>query len=465
MNVKIINVVVVTPERIYPGEVGIVGERIAAVAEKVSGQALEVIDGQGHYLLPGGVDVHTHFKLPVKGTVSSDDFQSGTAAAACGGTTTIIDFADQVKAGTLKEALDRRREEAREAAVDYSFHLTVTDPRDDTVDELGKMVEEGVSSFKCYMAYRGTLMIDDGQILKVMAAAGRAGGLVAVHCENGDAIEYLISRFLREGRTSPLYHELSRPTALEAEATHRAIVLSEVAGCPVYIVHMSTGDALSHVTAARARGLPAFAETCPQYLLLSSELYKLPGFEAAKYVMAPPLREGWNQKALWKGVVEGDIQVVSTDHCPFNFRGQKELGRGDFSRIPGGVPGVETRLPLIFHEGFIRGRMSLGRCVEVLSEAPARLFGLYPVKGAIAPGSDADLVIVDPDREMVISAASHHQKVDYSPYEGFRVRGWPRIVMLRGRVIARDGQFLGKPGQGNFIVRARHNRPLERRDA
>jgi len=392
-------------------------------------------------------------ELPFGGTQASDDFRTGTIAAAHGGTTSIIDFAVQYKGQALREGLDAWHAKAEgKAAIDYGFHLIVTDLEDERVPELHRAMDEGVTSFKLFMAYPGVFLSDDATIFRAMSAAGERGGLVCMHAENGVVINEIIKRALAAGRTAPKYHALTRPTIAEAEGVHRAIRLAEMAESPVYIVHLSCADALHQVREARDRGLPAFAETCPQYLFLSIDDYG-EGFEGAKYVMTPPLREKWNQEELWKGLKTDDLQVISTDHCPFCMKEQKELGRDDFSKIPNGAPGVEHRMSLIFNGGVVENRISLNRFVELTSTAAAKMFGLFPRKGTVAVGSDADIVIFDPEREHTISAATHHMNVDYSAYEGRRVRGTVETVLSRGRVVIEGGEFKGKAGDGRFLKR------------
>jgi dihydropyrimidinase len=448
---------IVTAVDSYTADILIDGETIAMIGKDLSsvvGSVDKTIDATGKLVLPGGVDPHTHMDLPFGGTSASDDFETGTRAAAFGGTTTIIDFAVQYKGQALNEALDAWFAKAEgKATTDYGFHLIVTDLPDERLPELKAMIDQGVTSFKLFMAYPGVFLVDDGVIFKAMTAAGENGGLICMHAENGVVIDVLVKRALAEGKTAPKYHALTRPTKAEAEGVHRAIAIAEMANSPVYIVHLSCYDALKEVQAARDLGLPAFAETCPQYLLLDYSLYEKPDFEGAKYVMTPPLRDKENQELLWRGLRGDDLQVISTDHCPFCFKEQKELGRGDFSKIPNGGPGVENRMSLIYHHGVTQGRVSLNRFVELTSTAAAKIFGLFPKKGTIAVGSDADIVIFDPNREQTISVATHHMRVDYSAYEGWRVRGVTETVLSRGRVIVENNEFKGKAGAGRFIKR------------
>jgi dihydropyrimidinase len=358
----------------------------------------------------------------------------------------------------LRQAFDTWMKKAdRKATIDYAFHCIITDLGDAQLDEMGVLIHEGVSSFKLFMAYPGLLMVDDATIFRAMSQAAKYGGLICMHAENGGAIDVIVQRALAEGKRAPKYHALTRPTTAEGEATNRAIALAEMAGSPVYIVHLSCNDALEKVREARDRGLPAYAETCPQYLYLSLEQMEAPGFEAAKYVFTPPLREKWHQEKLWHGLAHDTLQVVSTDHCPFCFKEQKELGKDDFTKIPNGGPGIEHRLSLVYTGGVHGGRFSQNRFVQLVSTAPAKLFGLFPRKGTIAVGSDADLVVFDPNEEQLISARTHHMRVDYSMFEGIRVKGVPKSVLSRGRLIIENGKFVGKAGSGSFIRRERYN--------
>jgi dihydropyrimidinase len=446
---------VVTATDTYAADVGILGEKVSAIGASLPVEgATKVIDAAGKYVIPGGIDVHTHLDMPFGGTTSADDFASGTIAAAHGGTTTLIDFAIQYKGQTLRTAFDAWMKKAEgKAAIDYAFHCIITDLPDACLQEMGPLVREGVTSFKLFMAYPGVFMLDDGSIFRAMSEASRHGGLVCMHAENGGAIDVMVQRALAEGKKAPKYHALTRPTTAEAEATARAIALAEMAGAPVYIVHLSCNDALEKVREARDRGVAAYAETCPQYLYLSLENMDAPGFEGAKYVFTPPLREKWHQEKLWQGLAQDDLQVVSTDHCPFCFKEQKEMGKDDFTKIPNGGPGIEHRLSLVFSGGVHGGRFNANRFVQTVSTAPAKLFGLYPRKGTVAVGSDADLVVFDPNEEQVISAKTHHMRVDYSMFEGIKVKGVPKVVLSRGRVVIQNGIFAGKTGAGAFLKR------------
>ena len=444
---------VVTAVDDYRADVLIEGEAVSTIGARLDVEADVVIDAAGKLVIPGGIDPHTHMELPFGGTEASDDFRTGTIAAAHGGTTSIIDFAVQYKGQALTEGVDNWHRKAEgKCVIDYGFHLITTEFEDNQAEELHTLMDEGVTSFKLFMAYPGVFLADDATIFRAMSAAGERGGLVCMHAENGVVINEIIKRALAEGRTAPKYHALTRPTIAEAEGVHRAIRLAEMAESPVYIVHLSCADALNQVREARDRGLPAFAETCPQYLFLSIEDYG-EGFEGAKYVMTPPLRERWNQEELWKGLKTDDLQVISTDHCPFCMKEQKELGRDDFSKIPNGAPGVEHRMSLIYDGGVAQKRVSLNRFVELTSTAAAKMFGLFPRKGTIAVGSDADIVVFDPERVQTISAATHHMNVDYSAYEGRKVQGVVETVLSRGRIVVEGGEFKGKAGAGQFLKR------------
>jgi dihydropyrimidinase len=413
-----------------------------------------VLNAAGRYVIPGGIDCHTHLDMPFGGTTSADDFESGTIAAAFGGTTSIVDFAIQYRGQTLHHAWETWMKKADgKAAIDYGFHMIITDLSESVEDEMDALVRQGVTSFKLFMAYPGVFMLDDATIFRAMLRTGKNGGTICMHAENGGVIDVLVKKALAEGKTAPKYHALTRPARAEGEATHRAIALAEMADVPVYIVHLSAAEALEMVTEARDRGLPAYAETCPQYLFLSYDNYEEPGFDGAKYVMSPPLRPRETQDRLWRGLAFNDLQAVSTDHCPFCMKEQKMLGRDDFSKIPNGAPGIETRMSLVYDGGVRAGRISLNRWVELTSTSPAKIFGLFPRKGTIAPGSDADIVIFNPDAKTTLSAKSLHMKVDYNPYEGREVVGVSETVISRGRVIVEDGRFAGRPGAGAFVKR------------
>ncbi|MEU3400416.1 dihydropyrimidinase [Streptomyces filamentosus] len=433
--------------------------RIAALAAHGSDAAARwtadrTLDATGRYVIPGGVDVHTHMELPFGGTSASDTFETGTRAAAWGGTTTLVDFAVQSVGHPLREGLDTWYAKADgNCAIDYAFHMIMSDVTPATLREMPLLVQEGVTSFKLFMAYPGVFYSDDGQILRAMQVAADTGGLIMMHAENGIAIDVLVEQALARGETDPRYHGEVRKALLEAEATHRAIQLARVAGSPLYVVHVSAEEAVAELAAARDKGLPVFGETCPQYLFLSTDNLAEPDFEGAKYVCSTPLRPKEHQAALWRGLRTNDLQVVSTDHCPFCFVGQKELGRGDFSKIPNGLPGVENRMDLL-HQAVVDGHISRRRWIEIACATPARMFGLYPQKGTIAPGADADIVIYDPHATQVLSAETHHMNVDYSAYEGRTVTGQVETVLSRGELVVDQRKYVGRAGHGVFVPRS-----------
>ncbi|ROQ60176.1 dihydropyrimidinase [Streptomyces sp. 840.1] len=431
------------------------GSRVVAMATPDSHewQADRVIDAAGKYVIPGGVDAHTHMEMPFGGTFASDTFETGTRAAAWGGTTTVIDFAIQPKGGSLGEGLDAWHEKADgKCAIDYAFHMIMSDVNESSLKEMDRLVSAGVSSFKLFTAYPGVFLSDDGQILRAMQRASSNGGLIMAHAENGLAIDVLVEQALARGERDPRYHGEVRNALLEAEATHRVIRLSQVAGAPLYVVHVSAQEALAELVRARDEGLPVFGETCPQYLFLSTDNLAEAEFEGAKYVCSTPLRPKEHQAALWRGLRTNDLQVVSTDHCPFCFKGQKEMGRWDFSKIPNGMPGVENRMDLL-HQAVVDGHISRRRWIEIACATPARMFGVYPKKGTIAPGSDADIVVYDPHAEQIISAETHHMNVDYSAYEGKRVKGRVETVLSRGVSVIENRSYVGHAGHGTYVPR------------
>jgi dihydropyrimidinase len=457
MRTLITNGTIVTAEGSQAADVLIDGETIVGIGTALADTGVtvdETIDAAGKYVIPGAIDVHTHMELPFGGTFAKDTFESGTRAAAFGGTTTVVDFAVQSRGASLREGLDTWHAKAEGNAVaDYGFHMIMSDVNSGTLGEMDQLVAEGVPDFKLFTAYPGVFYSDDGAIFRAMQQTAKNGGLIMMHAENGMAIDVVAEQTVAAGTTDPIGHGLARKAVFEGEATNRVIRLAEAAEVPVYIVHLSAKEALEAVRDARDRGTAAFAETCPQYLFLSLDDLGH-GFEGAKYVCSPPLRTKDNWDELWKGLVKDDLQVVSTDHCPFDFEGQKELGRGDFRKIPNGLPGVEDRVDLLHDGGVVGGRVSRERWVEVISTAPAKLFGMYPRKGSVSVGADADLVIYDPSRRRTISAKTHHMDVDYSCYEGRTVQGASDVVLSRGSVIVRDGQFTGRKGHGRFVKRS-----------
>jgi dihydropyrimidinase len=458
------NGTIVTGSDTYPADLLIEGGTIASIGPrgKLQPAGAEVIDAGGRYVMPGGIDVHTHLDMPFMGTTSSDDFETGTRAAAFGGTTCLIDFAIPEKWGgragkesgkPMREALERWQAKAEGKAVfDYGFHMCIVEWTDRTRADLDAMVEEGITSFKLFTDYPGVFQIDDGCIFRALRWARERGALIQVHAVNGPATAILIEEAAAEGRLDPVYHGLCRPSRLEGEATSRMVDLAEVAGAPVYIVHLTCAEALAAVRDGRRRGVKVFAETCPQYLYLSHDDLARPDFEGAKYICNPPIRPAWHAPELWKGLRSGDLQTVATDHCPFNFKGQKEMGRGDFRKIPNGLPGLETRVPLI-HQGVVDGHITLNQLVDVCSTAPAKLFGLYPRKGAVVVGADADLVLWDPEKQTDLSVKSLHMRVDHSIYEGVTVKGGPDKVLVRGEVIVDGAEFRGRAGAGRYLRR------------
>lgn len=443
----------------FKADILIKNGKIAEIAARIAPRpGAEVIDAAGLEIYPGGIDVHTHFSLPFMGTVSADDFETGTRAAACGGTTTIVDFAIPAKGGSTLDALKAWHKKADgKAVIDYGFHMAMVDYNDQVAAEIPQLVKEGVTSFKCFLAYKGVYMVDDATFLEVLTAAKKNGVLVSIHAENGDMLSYVMKHLVEEGHTGPQYHPVAHPASAEGEAVHRGLVLAKAAGAPLYIVHLSSNEGLKEIKGARERGQKVLAETCPQYLLLDDELYMKEGFEAAKWVMSPPLRDRAGQKKLWEGLRDGFIQTVATDHCSFNFKGQKEMGKDNFLKIPNGIPAVGDRVNLLYTYGVKKGRLDRNRFAAIISTNPARIFGLYPEKGAIAPGSDADLLIMDPHKKGKVSKATSHHNVDYSAFEGFELEGMPALVISRGEIVSRDNKFIGAKGRGKFIKRKKYD--------
>jgi dihydropyrimidinase len=451
---------IVTAGDTFQADVLIDSEQIVAIGRDLVGETS--IDATGKLVIPGGIDVHTHLDMPFGGTNSSDTFFTGHKAAAFGGTTMHIDFAIQPKGATLRETLDIWHGKANgRAAIDYGFHVAITDLPDSVMAEIPSCLDQGVSSLKLFMAYKGALQVDDTTLFRTMQVAAKHGLLIMVHAENGDAIDILIKEAIADGNLSPKYHALTRPPELEAEATERAIRLAEVAGAPLYVVHLTNNGALSALRGARARGhFNIMAETCVQYFFFTKDDLARDGFEGAKWVCSPPFREVSDQVALWGGIADGSLSVVSTDHCPFWYEGGKdgrnpgkELGHASFAAIPNGCPGIEDRMMIMYTHGVQTGRISLNRWIELCCTNPAKLFGCYPQKGAITPGADADIVIWDPNKQVTISAATQHQNTDYNLYEGWNVTGAPSVVLSRGRVLVQDGEWKGEQGAGKFVAR------------
>jgi dihydropyrimidinase len=448
---------VVNVDGTVPADVLVVDETIRAVgdlSELVTPEDCVVVDVTGKLLLPGGVDVHTHLDSGLNGPSTADDFESGTMAAAVGGTTTIVDFAAQNRGQGLLDALDLHADKARsKAVIDYGFHMCVTDLYDGALSDLRQVVGAGVTSFKVFMAYRGTLMLDDGQLFDVLRAAGGLGAQVCVHAENGDIIDRLAADLVADGRTGPKSHLLSRPPETEVEAVHRAIAIAEMAGAPIYFVHLSTAGAVDAVAAARHRSAPVAGETCTHYLTLDPSLYDRPGFLGAEVVVSPPLREQHHRDALWRALDNGELGVVSSDHCPYCLADKQRYGAHDFREIPNGGPGIEHRLAVVYGQGVATGRLTVERFVDRVSTTPARQFGLYPRKGAILPGSDADLVVFDPAGRTLISTETQYQRMDYTPYDGWDLPGRIAAVYSRGERIVNEGMFEGRSGRGRFLRR------------
>lgn len=445
----------------YFADIRIEGEKISAIGKNIEVPGDEILEAKGYYLMPGGIDTHTHFDLDVGSTVTADDFASGTRAAVMGGTTTILDYATQNKGQSLKDALKDQHKKSKDVCYcDYGFHMGITDWNESVSEEMDEMVREGVTSFKLYMAYKKTLQVDDGVIFKALKRSKEIKGLIGFHCENGDVIEDMVSEAREKGNIAPYYHAVTRPALVEREAVARVLQLAEISDAPVYVVHLSSGEGLRSIFEAKKRGVKVHVETCPQYLLLEDSLYGEPdssSFEGAKYVMSPPLRKTRDQEDLWKAVIAREIDTIGTDHCSFNFKGQKEIGREDFSRIPNGAPGVENRMVLIYTYGVTKGKISLNQMVELTSTKAAKLFGLFPQKGAIAVGSDADIVIWNPDFETKITAEKQTQNVDYTPYEGFEQAGRAEYVLLRGKRIVSQGGLIDSKPQGRYLHRKTYN--------
>src|ERR671928_1014114 len=454
---------VITAADDYVGDVYVEGERISLIGESLDVQADRTIDAAGKYVLPGCVDPHTHLDMPFGGTVTIDDVESGQTAAAFGGTTCHVDFVIQPQGATFAEALEDWRAKANgKQVIDMGYHMAVTDlAQGGTLEELASLPEQGITSYKLFMAYKGALMVDDETLFKTMEVAADTGALVMVHAENGDAIDVLVKKALTEGHTEPHYHALTRPPETEGEATNRAIQLARVAGAPLYVVHVSCQESVEPIQLAREKGWNVHGETCTQYLFVDYTFLERPNFEGAKYVYTPPPRAKANQEVLWNAVRTDTLSAISTDHCAFNWDGQKTLGRDDFSKIPNGGPGLENRLHMIHEFGVRAGRVSPNRMVELLATNPAKLFGLYPRKGTVAVGSDADLVVFDPEKRVTISAATHHSKADYNLFEGTEVTGTPEVVLLRGNVLVENDELVAQPGIGQFVARAKFGEELK----
>jgi dihydropyrimidinase len=460
MDLIVKNGTVVTATDTYQADVGISNGKVAQLGADLEADGARVIDAAGCYVMPGGIDVHTHLESPSFGFVTVDDFRTGTVAAACGGTTSIVDFCMQAHGQSLADALAGWHAKAGgKAVIDYGFHSVVTDMTDSVFAELATLPDHGVTSFKLFMAYKYMAQIDDLTLIRSLEQAKKAGALVMVHAENGDAAYWLQHKFVAEGKTDPKYHATTRPPRVEAEATARAIAMAEIVGAPLYVVHLSCQEALEEVLRGRMRGVNVQAETCTQYLYVTEDDLDRPNFEGAKYVFTPPPRQAFQRDVLWRALANGSLQAVSSDHAPWNFNGQKDRGRNDFSQIPNGGPGIEERLMMVY-QGVNEGRFSLNRFVDLVATTPARMFGLAPRKGTLAVGSDADFVVWDPNAEMTVTQSALHHAVDYTLYEGRAIRGLPRTVGLRGQVIVEDREFVGEPGGGQFLHRGKSGQPM-----
>jgi dihydropyrimidinase len=449
------NGIIVTASDIYKGDIYVEDGIIKEIGINIIKKCDEIIDAEGKYVIPGGIDVHTHLNLDVGFAVANDDFYTGTVAAACGGTTSIIDHMGFGPTGcNLHHQVKTYHEYAKNnAVIDYSFHGVVQHVDDKIIEEMKEIVDtEGIPSFKVYLTYGHK--VSDGEALKVLIRLKELGGITTVHAENNDAVNYFREMFIKQGKKAPIYHALSRPDECEAEAISRMINLASLAdNAPLYIVHLSTKLGLDYIKTSQSNGQKVYAETCPQYLLLDEERYNEPNNQGLKYIMSPPLRKKHNQNELWKGLKDGNIQVVATDHCPFSFNKEKQLGKDDFSKCPSGGPGIETRMPLIFSEGVMKNRIGINKFVDVTSTSPAKIFGMYPKKGTIAVGSDADIVLIDPKKEVTLTKSMLHENVDYTSYENMKLKGYPVLTMVRGKVIVRDNNFIGDKGYGQFIKR------------
>ncbi|MDX6508007.1 MAG: dihydropyrimidinase [Gaiellaceae bacterium] len=453
---------IITAADDYVADVYVEDERVTLIGESLDMSADKVIDASGRYVLPGLVDPHTHLDMPFGGTTTIDDVESGQTAAAFGGTTCHVDFIIQPQGSSFGDAIaDWRGKANGKQVIDMGYHMAVTDLHEGgSLEELASLPDEGITSYKLFMAYKGALMVDDETLFRTMEVASETGALVMVHAENGDAIDVLVKKALAEGKTEPKYHALTRPPETEGEATNRAIQLARVAGAPLYVVHVSCQESIEPIELAREKGWDVWGETCTQYFFIDQSFLERPDFEGAKYVYTPPPRLKENQEVLWRAIQTDVLSAISTDHCAFLWDGQKTLGRDDFSKIPNGGPGIENRLQMIHHFGVREGRITLNRMVELLATNPAKLFGLYPRKGTLAVGSDADIVIFDPEKKVTITAASHHSKIDYNLYEGTEVVGSPDTVLLRGNVLVDNGELVAQPGIGQFVRRAKFGEEL-----
>jgi dihydropyrimidinase len=455
---------IITAADDYIGDVYIENGSISLLGESLDVSAEKTIDATGKYVIPGAIDPHTHLEMAFGGTVTCDDFTSGTTSAAFGGTTTLIDFCMQTPGDTFAQALEKYHEKIERAkpVIDVGFHIGVTDLHTGgTLEDLSKLPDEGVTSYKLFMAYKGAVMVDDDTLFRTMLTAAETGALVMVHAENGDAIDIIVKKAVAEGKKDPIWHAWTRPPATEGEATSRAAHLAHVAGAPLYVVHVSCTDAIEPIAHAREKGWRVWGETCTQYLFIDETYLQKPDFEGGKYVYTPPPRPKEHQEPLWQAIKSDVLSAVSTDHCPFNWPEQKGLGRDDFSKIPNGGPGIENRLHMLHHFGVREGRISLNRFVELTSTNVAKLFGLYPRKGTIAPGADADIVVWDPEKPYTVSVDTNHSNVNYNLFEGTEVIGAPEVVLVRGQVIVEGDELVAQPGAGQFVKRARFGEELK----
>jgi dihydropyrimidinase len=454
---------IITAADDYVGDIFVENGSVTLIGESLDVAADKVIDASGKYVIPGAIDPHTHIEMFFGGTTTCDDFTSGTVSAAFGGTTTVIDFCMQAPGTSFAEALENYHEKIDRCkpVIDVGFHIGVTDLHTGgTLEDLAKLPDEGVTSYKLFMAYKGAVMVDDDTLFRTMLNAADSGALVMVHAENGDAIDLIVKKAVAEGKTEPIWHARTRPMETEAEATNRAVQLSRVAGCPLYVVHVSCQPAVEPIQLAREKGWDVWGETCTQYLFIDESALDQPGFEGGKYIYTPPPRPKEHQEMLWKALQSDALSAVSTDHCPFNWPEQKAINGEEFQVVPNGGPGIENRLHMLHHFGVREGRITLNRFVELTSTNIAKLFGLYPRKGTIAPGSDADIVVWDPEKELTISAETNHSNVNYNLFEGTKVRGAPEVVLVRGQVIVEGDELVGQPGAGQFVKRARFGEEL-----
>ena len=452
------NGTIVTAADTYKADILVENEKISLIGQDLSDPSAEVVDAKGHYIFPGGIDPHTHLEMPFGGTVSKDDFETGTIAAAHGGTTTVIDFCLTDKGKPLQDSIDQWHAKSRDKSViDYSFHLMIGEMNETVLEQLPSVIEdEGITSFKVFMAYKNVFQADDGTLFRTLEEAKRLGALVMVHAENGDVIDHLVNKALEAGQTDPIYHALTRPPEVEGEATGRAAELTGLADSQLYVVHVTCEEAVEAIAKARKKGYNVMGETCPQYLVLDQSYMEKPNFEGAKYVWSPPLREKYHQEVLWTALKTGDLQTLGSDQCSFDFKGQKDLGKGDFTKIPNGGPIIEDRVSILFSEGVKKGRISLNEFVDITSTKIAKTFGLFPQKGTVSVGADADLVIFDPNVERTISVETSHMAADYNPFEGMKVTGQPVSVLSRGDYVIKDKKFVGKLGKGNYLKRSRY---------